>query len=267
MRYRTVRGFNANFTLYLCALTSGDLSAADLILERCRQLAETSHVRSAQFVVSLASAGRALGDARMVELKELVTRGIARCDSELSLEREAWKVYEFSRVEAQGQPPDSESIELELEQLRRLTDSRFLAQVAVLRARYLAATGNTARARVIMGLVPSAVLQRMPVRYGDLGILCALAETQLALNELDRVEHLYEKLLPCAALNVVGPAFDYRGSVAHFLGLIAHGLGRTPAALVHFRDAVAVNRQLNMPAQLARSERQLQSVMKELKRN
>ncbi len=265
MRYRTVRGFNAHFTLYLCALTVGDLSAADLILARCHQLAETSHVRSAQFVVSLARAGRALGEARLVELSEVVSRGIARCDSGLSLEREAWRVYESSRVEGQGQL-HAEGIEPELDQLRRLTSSRFLAQVAVLRARRLASTGNSLRARVVMALVPSAVLQRMPVRYGDLGILCSLAEVRLALNELEAAEHLYEKLSPYAAFNAVGPAFDYRGSVAHFLGLIAHALGRVPAAVEHFREAVAMNRRLNMPAQLGRSERHLQDVTKELER-
>jgi tetratricopeptide (TPR) repeat protein len=266
MRYRTVRGFNAHLTLYLCALTVGDLTSADQTFERCRQLAETSHVTSAQFVVSLARAGRALGEARLVELKEVVSRGVARCDSEPSLEREAWRVYESSRVEAQGQPPNSENGESELDQLRRLTNSRFLAQAGVLRARRLAATGNALRARMVIDLVPSAVLQRMPVRYGDLGILCSLAEVRLALNELQAAEHLYEQLLPFAAFNAVGPAFDYRGSVAHFLGLIAHALGRGPTALVHFREAVAMNRRLNMPAQLGRSERQLQSVMKELEK-
>lgn len=93
----------------------------------------------------------------------------------------------------------------------------------------------------------------MPVLYGDLGVMCGLAETYVALADRGAAERLYAQLLPHAHANAVGPCLEYRGSVEHYLGLLAGTLGRADEALAHLARAEAFNERLGMPLQVART--------------
>jgi DNA-binding winged helix-turn-helix (wHTH) protein len=255
MRYRALRGFGAHLTRYVCALTTCDLAAADLYLEQCRQIAESSHNRLVQSAVGLVRAGRALGERRLVELRELITRHSPQIVG--AVEREAWRAYEYALLEAQGHA-SLESLEGDATLLESLSGSKFAVQAAIVRARNLAVNGDLGGARALLALVPREWIDSAPVQSGDLGALCALAEVQLLLGDQAALEKLYERLAPFATCNAVGPHFDSRGAVAHFLGRLARRTRDPETARNHFRQAVAINRKLNMPAQLACSEHHLQ---------
>jgi hypothetical protein len=260
MRYRSLRGFGAHLTRYLCALTACDLDAADLVLDHCQQITESAHVRTAQFVVSLLRAGRALGDGRLLELQRLIPSERALEESELPMERAVWHGYKLALGEAQNDTCRFADAQLDQAGAARVRDSRFMAQAAMLRARRLALGGELARSRAVIAQIPQALRDRMPVHHGDLGALCALAEVLVAQGDLGAADMLYDKLLPYASLNAVCPAFDYRGAVGHFLGLLARLLDRQEAAAAHFQRALQLNRKLNMPRQLAWTEQALQQL-------
>ena len=103
-------------------------------------------------------------------------------------------------------------------------------------------------------MVPSADRERMPVSYGDLGTLCLWAEACCALEERTGAALLYDQLAPHAALNAVGVAYDYRGSVAHYLGMLARLLRRNVQAREHWMHALAFNRRLGMTLQVQRTQ-------------
>jgi hypothetical protein len=101
--------------------------------------------------------------------------------------------------------------------------------------------------------VPRAALARMPVLHGDLGTLCGLAEAYAELQDLSGAAWLYAQLLPHADANAVGPCLEYRGSVEHYLGLLAGMLGKPAEALERFARALASNEKLGMQGQNART--------------
>lgn len=120
-------------------------------------------------------------------------------------------------------------------------------------ARAAARAGAHELSRQFLASLTSDQLARMPARYGDLGALGLLAETYVDLGDAEGAATLYQQLAPHAALNAVGPAFDYDGSVEHYLGILASQLGRKSQAEQHFERAERFNERLRMPLALART--------------
>ena len=106
----------------------------------------------------------------------------------------------------------------------------------------------------MLASVPRAALSGGPRQRGDLGTFCQLAETYCLVGDCDGAAQLLPRLEPFAELNAVGPVCEYRGAVAHYLGLLSALLGRSSDALKHFDRAEALNRKLQMPLQLARTQ-------------
>ena len=102
MRYRSLRRFGAHMTRYLYALTNCDLEAADRALEQCDYIAQVSHVRAARFGTDLMRAGRALGDGRLEELRQMIPPFWQRSTVELPTELHAWANYFSALLQAQG---------------------------------------------------------------------------------------------------------------------------------------------------------------------
>jgi tetratricopeptide (TPR) repeat protein len=113
--------------------------------------------------------------------------------------------------------------------------------------------GARDKARALLASIAGEALACMPARYGDLGMLCFLAEIYDELEDTAAAAALYTKLLPYAERNAVGPAFDYDGAVAHYLGILAARLGQRERAEQHFVLAESINLHLRMPLQAART--------------
>lgn len=256
MRYRSLRRFGAYVTRYLCALTSGDLIGADAALAPCRQIAEESHVRAALFVTRLLRAGRALGDGRLADLACIVGELRPESSVELPQEYTAWSGYLAELLHVQGKLDGEFALAIQSDVVVLSASARHAAYVAITRARLFASGAQREQAAIELNQLSATALERMPVQYGDLGALCSLAEVYQTLPDPKRAEQLYAKLLPHAARNAVGPMFEYRGAVAHFLGLLARQLGRSADAREHFQQALAINRKLDMPLAIAASERE-----------
>lgn len=245
MRYRSFRSFGAHLTRYLCALTTCDVVAADAILETCHEIAQSCHIRAGQLVVLLLRAGRALGDGRLSDLRHVLASLEPLVSAELPLVDAVLRGYHLALLDAQpASSCDDDALKAALAEPMETT--LFSAYGAIERARRLATQGDMARAQVALARVPRFMLERMPARHGDLGALCSLVEICLAHGDHAAAAALYHKLRPHAALNAVGPVFEYRGAVAQFLGLLARALGEENQARVHFEQAVVLNRRLGM---------------------
>jgi hypothetical protein len=118
--------------------------------------------------------------------------------------------------------------------------------------------GRIDLARLLLSRLPDAELERMPVRSGDIGSLCSIVEAYVAIGDRSRADAIYAKLEPYASLNAVGGAYEYKGSVAHYLGLLALQRDRPEVAVVHFEAAVAFNEKLGLRSQGARSRELLE---------
>jgi DNA-binding winged helix-turn-helix (wHTH) protein len=252
---RSLRSFAVEIADYQCALTACDLDAADGVLERCRQLAQECQVALLERVVDMMQAGRALADARFEDVSAAVQR-LSEAAGMIGGMGVVWQFYAGRLAEMQGRLIGFEAVVAEVaspERLRELRPSQRFYSVLAL-ARLHAVFGDHAAARPLLSSVDAAQLARLPLRFGDLYVLCHLAETYSALGHRAAAVPLYQQLLPHAALNAVGPAFDYEGAVAYYLGLLAELLDRPDAAARHFEQAELVNRKLRMPLHVARCQ-------------
>jgi DNA-binding winged helix-turn-helix (wHTH) protein len=252
--------FDVQFSRYYDALAAGALESADELAQRCAETARSSHVLVHRLVSEVLPLGRALGDARFehVERGLATLRDTARQLSEASDEGGALgallcSYYELRLAEARGSLPADVGEQLPSVVLARLkAPARITAYIWL--AWLAARAGNHERARALLRELPADALARMPDAYGELGLLCFLAETYHALDERERAHELHARLIDHAALNAVGPCVDYLGSVSHYLGLLAALRGDLPEANQRLLHAEEVNRRLGMPVQLARSQ-------------
>ena len=249
---RLMWDFAVDFVEYLCAATSCDLAAADRAIERCRLIAEQSQMVHCVRVVELMQAGRAVGDGRFEDLEAILQRVSegASLAGGLGL---VWQNYVMRLVEAQGGFQNLAGFELS--QLPRLDELRpnHRMRGKLYAAWFFTKVGANFGARWLLSTIPEEQLARMPVSFGDLGLLCLLAETYHALGDDAGAEELYQWLLPHATLNAVLPSLDYCGAVAHYLGILAKQLGHHDRAAQHWQSAEVINQQLGMPIQLART--------------
>jgi DNA-binding winged helix-turn-helix (wHTH) protein len=275
MRYRSLRRFGAHLTRYLSALTACDILGGEAALQQCQHIADASHVRAARFAVDLMQAGRALAHGRLSDVEGIIDSLSRRAGDEESLfdvvkgashragdeqarfETAAWASIAMSLLRARGNLDVLSGLRFDEDLITDLAASRHGLYLAIGSAELYALTGRLERARAILAQIPQSALARMPAQYGDLGALCSLVEICRAEDDLEGAEQLYDQLSPYAALNAVYPTFEYRGSVAHFLGILAHMLGRRSEATAHFQQALEINGKLIMPLQVALSEREL----------
>lgn len=249
---RLLHDFAAELGEYVRALTACELHAADAAIERCRVIAQHSQVAAVALGVELMIAGRALADGRLDDL----AAGVERLREGSSLAGGfslVWASYALRLVEARdgfenlagfaGDPPAG------LDQLRPAQQMNARLWLARLNAKL----GAHDKARSLLASISNEQLARMPVRYGDLGLLCFLAEIYCELGEKAGAATLYEQLAPFAERNAVGLAFEYNGAVAHYLGMLAALLQQPARAAQHFELAERINRRLSMPLQAALS--------------
>jgi hypothetical protein len=162
---------------------------------------------------------------------------------------EAHRSYRLLLLEARGAMALLEKLELPPPPEGSPGTMRYRTDLAIAHAYLYARTGRPARAREVLGRVPRRDIERMPVLYGDLGVLTGLARIFVELGDESGMRVAYEKLLPFAGRNALMPTFAYRGAVDHFLGMVAHRLGDQGRAREHLQTAVEVNRCLGMPRQ------------------
>ncbi|HET8936354.1 MAG TPA: AAA family ATPase [Polyangiales bacterium] len=251
--------FAVELTEHWCGLLAGDLEAADLAFSRCEATAEASRVPHITRVITLIRSTRAISDGRLLDAKTCIER-LREAGEIAGGLGTVWIYCELLMLEANA---DREA----LDQLVQYADVALLERVPSQRAAgafaWMAALaarlGHTAKARTFLARTQSFDLARMPIAAGDLCVLCAVAETYASLNDASCADALYAQLSPYAALNAVGGALEYLGSVSHYLGLLALLRERPEDAVEHFQAAVVFNAKLPSPALLARSQERLQA--------
>jgi hypothetical protein len=253
LRYRTLHRLGVHMTRYVCAATACDLDAADHAQAAIRQLAETSHMRAAEVVLTMIRAGRALADGRLEELAAILQSSVAASNDTFAI-TEAHRTYQLLLLEARGAMALLEKLELPPLPEGAIGTLRYRTDVAIGHAYLYARTRRPERAREMLGRVPRRDIERLPVLYGDLGVLTGLARIYVELGDEPGMRLTYEKLLPFAGRNALMPTFAYRGAVDHFLGMVAHKLGDDAQARVHLVAAVDINRRLGMTRQASESE-------------
>jgi hypothetical protein len=243
--------FSADLSEYLCALRAGDLACVDELTIEARGVAQAAGLPALRILTEAMAAGRALGDGRLDELE----RRIAQM-RELSLPLGGglagiWQYYLLQLADQRGTLPS----------VIGMTPSpavpegapRVQRSVNLAVAWAAAKVGDHDRARERLAALPQRVLARMPVLHGDLGTLCDLAETYVHLEDRQGAARVRAQLLPHASANAVGPCLEYRGSVEHYLGMLAELLGDHAEAREHYARAEASNERLGMRLQVERT--------------
>jgi DNA-binding winged helix-turn-helix (wHTH) protein len=245
---RQMWAFSADLSEYIYALTAGQLGLADEIAARV--VKPGSRPVTLDFLAGLMAAGRALGDGqldelerRLSDLRELSSR-IAAGLSNVA------RYYLVLLADARGNLPALRA--LVSAERPPVTPSRNARSAILVFAWFYVKLGMAKQARALLAEV-SLERARMPVQYGDLGVMCNLAETYAALEDQAGARRLHALLLPHAAANAVGPGLEYQGSVEHYLGLLAGMLGRGEEAEQRLERAQQMNERLGMPLALART--------------
>jgi hypothetical protein len=250
-----MRRFSAELTDFVCALIEGDLPAADGFSWRAQHIADGESPFTIRLAGRLMLAGRALGDGRLEEHEQHVAQLRELCASVRGGLANAWLYHLALLAEARDgwaalggalgtvAPPE----------LATSSPSRHDLRAFVAFAWLRVQTGQQASARVLLSRLSAHELAQLPVMYGDLGVLCQLAETYVALADLEGARLVFSLLAPFASRNAVGPCLEYRGSVAYYLGLLARLLGHADHAQTFFAQALRVNQQLRMPFHVARA--------------
>jgi DNA-binding winged helix-turn-helix (wHTH) protein/tetratricopeptide (TPR) repeat protein len=260
---RLLWGFDVEYSDYFCALTSGDLPAADLAALRCSAIAEESRMPVHALVVGTIRAGRALGDGRLDAIEQRVNQlgetvaRVERASNEVGVLANAIGGYYRMRAShAAGALLELPAIAVPAAALASLQD-RVRSVVIIELAWLLSQQAKLVEARALLSALAAPQLAGMPSHYGDLGLLCMLAETYQAVGDVEAAARVQDQLAPHADLNAVGPFADYAGSVAHYLGELAALRGQLPRAIACFERALELNRRLGMPLQIARTEARL----------
>jgi|GEM_PF-1820496 len=255
---RRTRRSSLEVTAYWCALLEGDRAAAQLALAECQAAAVACRIPYLQRATELMAVTRALSEERLADAWASIERMRESSDLVGGLAM-MWQYCTLLHAEATNpaglfallySKPDVTP----LDHLPRRRATSAIAWAAALAGR----TGHAAAARLLLNRVSDAELERMPSQLGDLGLLCSIAEAYVAIADRSRIDALYLKLQSYASLNAVGSAFEYKGSVAHYLGLLALHSDRPDVAVRHFETAIAFNEKLGMPAQAARSRELLE---------
>ncbi len=260
IRYRTLHRLGVQFTRYVCAMIACDLSQAHEAEAAIARLAESSHMRAVEVLLGLIRAGRAAGEGRVDDLAAILASSVVTAASDTATITEAFRSYQLLLLEAKGLMKQLEKLELPPPPERTTAAPRHRTDSAVMHAYLYAGTGRPERAREALGRIPRRDIERMPVLYGDLGVLTGLAKIYVEIGDEPGMRSMYDKLLPFAGRNALTPTFAYRGAVDHFLGMLAHGLGDEPRAREHLQAAVEINRRLGMAQQTNESEALLASL-------
>ena len=258
-RRSSVWEFSADLTEYICVLGAGDLARADKIAARARIADPASRPVGLQVVHELMFAGRALGDGRFDDLEQHIAKLRALSTRIAGGLANVWLAYTVWLADARGTLPTLAALLPTAQRAPR--KSRNLAGVVAAFAWALLKAGRLDEARQTLHQVSELDLARMPTQHGDLGMLCDLAEVYTTLGDLAAAERLHGQLLPHASANAVGPCLDYRGSVEHYLALLADALGHRDEALTRIARAHAVNKSLGMPIHTARTEALRQRIL------
>lgn len=248
---RQMWAFSADISEYICALSAGELALADEIAARARAAEPGLRPVALDLLAGLMGAGRALGDGRLDELArrisdlhELSSRMAAGLGNIV-------QYYSLLLADARGSLPALSA--LVPAERPPVLPSRNARSLVLTFAWFYVKVGVPGQARALLAELLPLELARMPVLYGDLGVLCNLAETYDALEDRAGAERVYAQLSPHAAANAVGLCFEYHGSVEHYLGLLAGMLGRGAEAQQRLERAQEMNERLGMPLQLART--------------
>jgi tetratricopeptide (TPR) repeat protein len=253
-----LRSFTLAVTTYWSAVLEGDLAAAQLALAECAAAAEASRAPQLRSVVDLALTTRALSEGRLDDASIRIERMRESANLAGGLGG-AWVYCTALLAEARNDLGTLARLgsSLDLSQVDRLALGRTTGAIAC-SAALAGRTGLRDVALLLLSRLPNAELERLPVAYGDIGSLCSLAETYVSLGDRARADALYAKLEPYASLNAVGVGYEYKGSVAHYLGLLALQCERPDVAVRHFEAAIALNEKLGMRSQVARGRELLE---------
>lgn len=250
--------FAVELTAYWSALLEGDLAAAQFALAACEAAAEASRVPQCRSAVDMLLASRALSEGRLDEASTYIDRMRESAEVAGGL-GSAWMYCAALLAEATN----------DLEMFAQLGSNLASTQFDRIIARHAAGAiangaavaaraGHPDLARLLLNRLPAAELERMPVTQGDIGSLCSIVEAYVAIGDRSLADTLYAKLTPYASLNAVGAGYEYKGSVAHYLGLLALQRERPDLAVHHFETAITFNEKLGMRSQVARGRELLE---------
>jgi DNA-binding winged helix-turn-helix (wHTH) protein len=252
---RLQQSLTVELIAYTDALASCDLPASEAALERSRVFARDAHAMGTDFLIDMVDAGRAhaAGELDKLELGIARLREASHGGGGFSL---AWLRYTVLLAYERGVLSVLRAIRAE--QFPPLTELPCHArtQGELFLAWTYTQIDEHEKARRQLADVSAQVLDSLPRQRDDLALMCMLAELYRSLGDRASGERLIEQLTPYAELNAIGPTYSMHGAVAHYIGLLHALLGRGRQARESLDRAIELNSRLQMPLQLARSQRE-----------
>jgi tetratricopeptide (TPR) repeat protein len=219
-----------------------DLDSAARVADELRQPAQLWLVRATQAMLALA-----LGSLN--EAGELVPEALTlgeRAQPEWAVS--AYTIHQYTFGDFQGRPEESEA---PIRSLVAAYPSRPVFRCAL--AHLYAKQGRSLEASQELADLAGDTFSAIPFDVEWLFGMSLLAETAALLDDTGSGAVLYELLLPWAAWNAADMAEGIRGSISHYLGLLAAASERLSDAEQHFEDALNSNERMGLIPWLART--------------
>ncbi len=231
-------------------LEAGERAAVLESRQRMQEIAERTRQPHQLWHVSVVSAMVALIDGRLADSEDLAQRALSEGQGVVALGPAIHAIQLIAVRREQGRLGELEPM---LRQASAAQPAAVSWRLAWLGA--LSEQGADGLARTELRRLDAGVFAIDPADYEWPGRITLLAELCARLGELDRAEILYKALAPHAEqVAVASLSALCRGSVDHYLGLLAGALGRRADAERHFDAAQALHERLGSPLWIARTE-------------
>lgn len=251
---------SARYDVYL---RLGDMPATQHALAACEELAREHRDGVMHVEVLRHRTQRALWEGRYAdvmasmteaaELRKHVEHRLASVHAEVQT---LWLMRDQGQLGLLG-----EEMEIFLARQRWAQEMAHAAVAAI-----YAEKGDLLRARQSLAFYASTEFGNVP--YGkDYVATCAhLAVAAARLGDKDSAERIHAMLAPYAEQNVVDRMLLCFGSASHYLGLLAHALGRGEQACTRFEVALVMNARIGAAPAQVRTELALAAVLTEQNR-
>jgi DNA-binding winged helix-turn-helix (wHTH) protein/tetratricopeptide (TPR) repeat protein len=232
----------AQYFLIRVHVERGDMEAADRLTAAYRALAHRAghptHIWRSRWGAMALMLAEGRFDQADAELEALGSRAWPKFDLLSRFVAEQVHHVMCERGRFPDDPPPAHEFGGRVRTLVRLT-------------RVYAETGRLDEARRLLAQLARDRFAAIPRAHGYLYHLTDLSVVASMLHDVHVARELYGLLSPYAALNAVSTFRFSRGSVAHFLGVLAHALGDMDEADAHFSHALELNTRMRLPTAAA----------------
>jgi hypothetical protein len=231
------------------AIQYADIDAADAHLGAVAELADAVRQPVMRWIALWCRSWRSYLAGRLDEAESLTEQGFDIANE--SGQPDAIVVYAAQLCEIRAMQGRVDEIVELLEQA--VDENPGVPSFAAMLANVYSQDDADANARALLDRAAGGAFANLPHDFLWLVGMTNYAETATHLRDADAAAVLYERLKPWAE-HVAYNCVHVKGSVEHYLGLLAATRGEHDCAITHFTAAAAVHERMEAPLFLARTQ-------------